>query len=49
MRRVVEIYEAYTAEDANKKLREGWRLHAVFGTPEKRVYVLTLLEEAKKH
>ena len=48
MRRVVEIYEAHSAEDANQKLKQGWRLHSVFGTPEKRLYILTLMAEVEE-
>lgn len=45
MRKVIAIYEAHTVDEANCKLKEGWRLHSVFGTPEKRVYILTLYGE----
>ena len=47
MRRVVEIYEAHSAEDANRKLKQGWRLHSVFGTHKKRIYVLVRFEETE--
>lgn len=48
MRRVVEVYEAHSAEEANQKLKQGWRLHSVFGTPEKRLYVLVRFEETER-
>lgn len=48
MRRVVEIYEAHSAEDANRKLKQGWRLHSVFGTHKKRLYILTLMPEVEE-
>lgn len=38
MRRVSEIFETQSLEEANQKLKEGWRLHEIFGTPEKRIY-----------
>ena len=48
MRRVVEIYETHIAEEANRKLQQGWLLHSVFGTPEKRLYILTLMAEVEE-
>ena len=48
MRRVVEIYETHSAEEANRKLQHGWRLHSVFGTPKKRIYILTLMAEVEE-
>lgn len=48
MRRVVEIYEAHSAEEANRKLKQGWRLHSVFGTHKKRLYILTLMAEVEE-
>lgn len=47
MRRIVEIYETHSAEEANRKLQQGWRLHSVFGTPKKRIYVLVRFEETE--
>lgn len=46
MRTIIELFEANNVEEANEKLKEGWRLHSVFGTPEKRVYILVLHGEA---
>ena len=48
MRRIVEVYEAHSAEEANRKLQQGWRLHSVFGTPEKRLYILMLMAEVEE-
>lgn len=48
MRRIVEVYEAHSAEEANQKLKQGWRLHSVFGTHKKRLYILTLMAEVEE-
>lgn len=42
---IVEVCEIYDVTEVNEKIKKGWRLHSVFGTPEKRVYILTLMGE----
>lgn len=45
MGRISELYEAYSVDEANEKMKQGWQLYKVFGTPEKRVYILAYLAE----
>lgn len=47
MKKLVALYEAYSVEEANEKMKQGWVLKDVFATPEKRVYVLMLFEETE--
>lgn len=47
MKKMVELYEAYSVKEANEKMKQGWVLKDVFATPEKMVYVLMLFDETE--
>lgn len=43
---IVEVCEIYDVAQVNERIKNGWKIHSVFDTPEKRVYILTKWGEA---